>query len=550
MASASTTRRRLGAAVATVLAVTVGAGVLSSPGAVAAPAAVTAGTAATAEANLPLDAEIVSSGDTGYLTSRKDDGGNTVLEWHRTDGSVMPVNTGTMGHDSNSDIAVTSNGGSMVFLRDMTPGATWSAYFDIMAQLGSGAKLVGVVGRNLFVSVPTTGDYRELWQLSQTDGVAKKTKLSSRTTSVDYKVVASAGNDLIVLGSTRVFSGPTFRTEYWKALTNVNNGSVVDWGGTEAIGPWTQASTGAYTADHKAWVEYTAGVTELVVAGPGARKDIAMDSSMSGAVIAGIVGDVLLYGVPGTAAGETPSPLYARNLKDPAAVPYKLLDNFSSVAHSPDGALLVRGFSAEGDGLFRVSGGVGGARPAVALVADTGRVMAVKVTESQVPATLDLEKPGTQAPLAWTLSRANATVDVTLTHSATGRKVTQRLPRPLTGSRFTFAWDGLLDGVSAPNGRYTWQLTATPDDGLGGPATASGGFQVVRQANPHDYNDNGSTDLLARDAAGVLWRDDLRDWPVGGQIAPAKRTRLGAGWQVYNQIEAAGNLAGAPAGDL
>ncbi|MET9672855.1 VCBS repeat-containing protein [Streptomyces sp. NPDC006482] len=48
----------------------------------------------------------------------------------------------------------------------------------------------------------------------------------------------------------------------------------------------------------------------------------------------------------------------------------------------------------------------------------------------------------------------------------------------------------------------------------------------------------------------MLWRDDLFDWPSGGKVTTAKRTRLGAGWQVYNQIEAAGNLAGAPAGDL
>ncbi|WP_244888814.1 FG-GAP repeat domain-containing protein [Streptomyces purpureus] len=74
--------------------------------------------------------------------------------------------------------------------------------------------------------------------------------------------------------------------------------------------------------------------------------------------------------------------------------------------------------------------------------------------------------------------------------------------------------------------------------------------RVSRQANPHDCNDNGSTDVLARDASGALWRDDLFDWPSGSQITTAKRTKIGTGWQVYSQIEAAGNLAGTPAGDL
>ncbi|OAR24001.1 hypothetical protein A8W25_16155 [Streptomyces sp. ERV7] len=552
MASVRTTRRRLGACAATVLAVTVGAGVLASPGAVAAPAAATGGVGASAadEAKLPVGAEIVSTGDTGYLTSRKDESGNAVLEWHKyADGSVMPINTGTVGHDSNSDTVVTSDGGSTVWLRDMNSGDSWSTFFELASVFKPGAKLVGVVGQNLFVSVPTTGEYRELWQLAKVNGVNQKTKLTSRPYGVDYKVVASSGHDLLVLGSNRVFSGPTYRTEYWKALTNVNNGSIIDWGGAESVGPWTQDSTGAYTAGYKAWTEYTAKGTELVVAAPGTRKTFTMDSSLSSAVIAGVAGNTLLYGIPGKAEGEALSPLYARGITTVDAAPYKLLEHFSSVAHAPDGSLLVRGATAEADGLFRITDG-GSGRPGVTLVSDTGRSRAIAVSESKVPAAVNLEKPGSTVPMEWTLSRANATVDLKLTHAATGRTLTKRLSQPVSDSRFAFVWDGVLDGMSAPNGAYSWQITATPADGVGGAATASGNFEVSRQANPHDFNDNGSTDVLARDASGVLWRDDLFDWPTGGRIATAKRTRIGGGWQVYNQIEAAGNLAGTPTGDL
>lgn len=549
MVSARTTRRRLGASVATVLAATVGAGVLASPGAVAAPAAATRAADAADEAHLPVGAEIVSTGDTGYLTSRADDSGNTVLEWHRyADGSVLPINTGTVGHNSGSDTVVTSDGGSTVFLRDMKANGNWATSFNLASVFKPGAKLVGVVGENLFVSVPTTGDYHELWQLAQVNGVTSKTKLTSNTYGVDYKVVASSGYDMLVLGSARVFSGPTYRTEYWKALTNVNNHSVIDWGGMEATGAWTQDSTGAYTADYKAWVEAAAGRTELVVAARGTRKKFAMDSSMSGAVIAGIQGNTLLYGVPGKAADETRSPLYARSVTADTA-PYKVLEHFSSVAHAPDGSLLVRGATADADGLFRIHDG-GSGTPAVTLVADTGRDLGIEVTESKVPTGVDLEKPGATALMEWTLSRANATVDLTLTHAATGKKLTRHLSQPVSDSRFAFTWDGVLDGISAPNGAYTWQITATAANGAGAPATASGSFQVARLANPHDLNDNGSTDVLARDASGALWRDDLFDWPSGNQVTPAKRTKIGSGWQVYNQIEAAGNLAGAPAGDL
>ncbi len=518
---------------------------------VAAPAAVAGSTAAaTDEATLPLDVEIVSSGDTGYLTSRKDDAGNVVLEWHKyADGSVVPVDAGTVGYDSNSDIVVTS-AGDTVFVRDMREGATMSASFDLASEFKPGAKLVGVVGENLFVKVPTgTGDYHELWQLTPVDGLAKKTKRSSSSYSIDFKVIASTSDVMLVLSSNRVFpSSATFRTEYWMTRTTVNGDAPIEQGSRWQTAPWTHASTGAYTADYVAWAEYRGGVTELVVDGEYvATRRFAMDSSMSGAVIAGISRDTLLYGVPGKAGDETPSPLYARSIKDSTAAPYKLLEHFSSVTRAPDSALLVRGATADADGLFRISEGDDG-RPTATLVADTGRVMDIRVTGSKVATAVSLEKPGTTVPMEWTLSRPNATVDLTLTH-ATGKKLTKRLSQPVSGSRFSFAWNGVLDGISAPNGAYSWQITATPTDG-GGPATASGSFKVSRQANPHDFNDNGSTDVLARDASGVLWRDDLFDWPSGSQVTTAKRTKVGSGWQIYKQIEAAGNLAGAPVGDL
>ncbi|KUL55477.1 hypothetical protein ADL22_00880 [Streptomyces sp. NRRL F-4489] len=549
MASLHTTRRRLGACVATVLAVTVGAGALAAPGAVAAPAAVAGATAATAdEAKLPLDADIVSTGDTGYLTSRKGDSGTPVLEWHTyADGSVRPIPSGTTGYDTASDAVVAVDSDGTVLLWDMSAGAVQTGAIDLAAEFAPGAKLVGAVGAHLFVSVPTTQDYHELWQLTQADGITKKTKLTSGGYNLDFKVVASTGHDLLVLGSRREFSGATFRTAYWKALTNVSSGAVVDRLGAEATGPWNQNSTGAYAADYKAWSEYPAGSTQLVVTTPTVTKRFTMDGSLSGAVIAGIAGDTLLYGVPGKAGDATPSPLYARLLTKDDAAPYQLMDSFSSVAHAPDGSLLVRGTTADADGLFRITAS-GGARPDLTLVAGTNRVMPVKVTGANVPTAVNLEQPGTTVPMEWDLSRADATVDLTLTHPATGQKLTTRLAPPASGTRFRFTWDGVLNGASAPNGAYTWQLTATPADGA--PATGSGTFQVAREANPHDFNDNGSTDVLARDASGVLWRDDLFDWPSGSQINTAKRTKIGGGWQVYNRITAVGNVAGAPTGDL
>ncbi|MFE0701948.1 FG-GAP repeat domain-containing protein [Streptomyces sp. NPDC058872] len=558
--------RRIAAALAVVLAVT-GTALTSVP-ATAAPTAVRAATGTTGAAAISVgdgfaheygwtsgstqvldaDAEVVSAGPSGYLTSRKDEGGATVLEWHKaSDGSITPMGSGPRAYDTNSDIVVTGDGTGFS-LRDMKDGSVWSAYLNIAYEFKPGTKLVGVVRDALFVSVPTTEDYDELWQLRKVNGVSQKVKLSSRPKNVDYKVVASAGTDLIVLGATREPYIPTDRIVYWWAKTNINNNAVVDWGGSSGTLAWDQSSTGALTGTYRAWVNMSQfdGTPEISVSG-GADRRIPLTGGLTGAVVAGIVGDTILYGVPGTATGETPRPLYAQSLTDSASAPYKVLDNFSTTAHDPDGSLLVRGFGAAGDGVFRISDS-GGARPAVSLEASTGRSLAVQVTGTKVPTSASLEKPGSTVPMEWTLSRS-ATVDLTLTHTATGKKLTQRL-QPTSGYRYAFAWNGVLGGASAPNGTYLWEVTATPTDGVGGPATASGKLQVTRTTNPHDYGNNGSTDVLARDSSGVLWRDDLYDWPVNGQVKTAGRARIGGGWNTYDQVEAVGNIGGAAVGDL
>ncbi|MGA5197308.1 FG-GAP repeat domain-containing protein [Streptomyces exfoliatus] len=544
--------RRLAAAVLTLSTVTAVTGTLvTAPAFAAVPMAVTGSAAVSAEAALPVDADVASTGTTGYVTSRKDELGNTVMEWRTyADGSVTPL-SGTVGHDSYSDIAVTSNGGGSVWQRDMRPGGTLYTYFDLYSVFGAPAKLVGAVGESLYVSVSTGSEgYQDLYKLARVNGFAQKSKLNSRTRNTDYKVVASDGIELLILGAEMSRSSPygQYEPSWWSARTTALSNSIVDWEGSGGAPRWTPSTTGASSATREAWVHYPTTGDPVIITNSVAR--FPLTGSMSGAVVAGVVGDVLLYGVPGTAGGESPSPLYARSLADPTAAPYELLDNFSSAAHAPDGSVLVRGSGAAGDGAFRIEGGAGGARPAVTLAADTGRFVAVQVSESKVPGAADLEKPGTTVPMEWTLNRADADLDLTLTHHRTGKKLTQRLPRPASGTRFTYAWNGILGGASAPNGDYSWSVTATPADGFGAPATAQGIFQVVRKANPHDLSDNGSADIVARDASGGLWRDDTFDWPVTGQIKTSGRTKIGTGWGIYNQIEAAGNLAGGPAGDF
>jgi FG-GAP-like repeat/FG-GAP repeat len=68
-------------------------------------------------------------------------------------------------------------------------------------------------------------------------------------------------------------------------------------------------------------------------------------------------------------------------------------------------------------------------------------------------------------------------------------------------------------------------------------STGWSGYSTV--LGPGDLNGDGYSDMLARDASGVLW---LR--PGTGDARFADRTRIGAGWNVYDQITGAGDIDG------
>ncbi|MFF2778138.1 hypothetical protein ACFVU3_24870 [Streptomyces sp. NPDC058052] len=555
------TGRRLAAALVTLATVTAVTGTLvTAPAATAAPSGATAEgrCAPAAPGLLPAGAEIVSTGAFGYITACVDENGETVREWHKADGTVVAFgNTVSDVYESWSDWMVTNNNGTIS--AHHAPTNTYSNHT-------LSGDLVGLAFNVAYESRPAaSGTGRELWQLRNDNGVVNKMKLSDTfgntmddLTETGYRV-AAAGRDangravaLVLIRGTRLTADG--QEPYTKqALIDAPTGTViVQETPTRPGGDWDASVTAALTAKYQAWIVNRAGGgSEIWARGTaplsGLAKEVPLTDIPGKAVLAGIVGDTALYAAQRDPWGDPAvrTPLYARNLAAGGA-PYKVLENFSSVAHAPDGSLLVRGTSGTADGLFAL-GGDGTVTPR--LVADTGKVVGLTVTGFSVPGSVNLEKAGTSVPMTFDLSAADADVDLVLTHTRTQKKLTWRLPRPATGLRYAYAWNGILDGISAPNGAYTWRITATSDSG-GAPATASGALTVSRTANPHDLNDNGSTDLLARDAAGVLWRDDLYDWPVGGQAKPARRTKIGTGWNTYKQIEAAGNIGGGAPGDL
>ncbi|MFJ5706472.1 FG-GAP repeat domain-containing protein [Streptomyces sp. NPDC093105] len=545
------TGRRLAAALVTLATVTAVTGTLVTAPAMAAPAGATAERCVPSAAGLlPVGAEVVAAGAYGYLTSCTDENGEQRLTLHKPDGTVTSYGD-TRAYDSGSDWIVTRNEMGVTAHNPLT-----GAY----ANHTLSGELAGVAYDVAYESRPTAdGLGRELWQLTHTNGVVSKLKLSNlfkgeRETA--HKVVA-AGRDadgrptVLIMGQGEHDVNGHWEPHSWSVVIPVPTGSVVPYG----YGPgwdWDAATvTGALTPKYKATVtRATDGGHTLTatVLGTTTVKRVPLTDIQGVPVLAGIVGDTAFYAArrDPSAGRDVLTPLYARNLATGGA-PYKVMENFSSVARHSDGSLVVRGATASADGVFRI-GRNGDLTPE--LVADTGAVVALKVVASSVPATANLEKAGTSVPMSVDLSRADADVQLTLTHNRTGKKLTTHMIPPVHGEpRFAYSWNGIIDGISAPNGAYTWQITAKGADGTSA-APVTGTLTVSRSANLHDVNDNGSTDVLARDAAGVLWRDDLYDWPVGGQVKPAKRTRIGTGWNTYKKIEAAGTIDGGATADL
>ncbi|XUL99422.1 FG-GAP repeat domain-containing protein [Streptomyces venezuelae ATCC 10712] len=295
------------------------------------------------------------------------------------------------------------------------------------------------------------------------------------------------------------------------------------------------------------WFGYESGVGDYVTSvdrATGTEKKTSLGSHLD-EWYQTLVGGWLVYGnpeKPAKAVSLTSGEIVDLGVTASGAVP------------SSDGSAVLQGTrAADGSGLFRVVAGADGA-PTVTRTAETGTPPVVapplEIREVDVPERAELDKNDGKVVLGWTLSRADAHLDVTLTHIATGKEFTKRLTAPASGTEFLLTWDGVIGGVDAPNGKYGVEAEATLVDGTGEPAYQGWFMNVVRTANPHDYSDNGSTDVLARDASGVLWRDDLRDRPADGTFTSAQRTRIGSGWNTYRQIESVGDLGGAATGDL
>ncbi|MFK3735877.1 hypothetical protein ACI2LJ_37040, partial [Streptomyces sp. NPDC088090] len=542
------TRRRT-VAVTTVLAVTLGAGALAVPAASAAPGPVVAA-AQTQEtvARMPLHTVVdAPGGSAGFF----------VDNWFRGDATAwVDYADGTThrleGYTElyGGDQYVTD--GTVV---DMATGTRYTLP-------AHDNRAVGIAGPYVFTALT----------VDTTDGTGAGTTLWAHTARGKRQITGlpAGAQDLSVhagTAKTGIVSFTGAGGARGHGLVDLETGTVTDVYETPGSGAFTASDTRVAREETSA-----SGARQAVVAdrGTGERKTVGLGAVNSGVRLA-LAGDWLLAGAfPGAHATDPAlnHQLRAWNLADPAAAPIKLLDRVQSVHPDGGNGLLVSGGRlGTGDGAYRVDLDADGRPVAVFVAADGSPTETAEMQPARVPTgTVDPDKDGLS--FDWYLNHSDTRLTLELTHVRTGRTFrhvengfdqpggwdsdySQGFPMgtswwrglPVTGA------DGSTSMIAAYNGAYTWEMTAESLVGAGPALKRSGSFTAARPAKPHDFDDNGTTDLLARDASGVLRSDSsLRVDRYGESEVP--ETRIGGGWQAYDRIEATGDLAGSAHADL
>ncbi|MFD8643931.1 FG-GAP repeat domain-containing protein [Streptomyces zaomyceticus] len=527
------TRRALAVAAGTALAVT--AGVALTPPAVAAPTAVAVPAATDATGQLlPLSGIIAGAGTSGYLT-REDLGWEGVhFRWVRySDGtSTLIPNDYTVRHVNGSE-SVVSEDRATATIRDMTTGTVVrtvpnSALYQEL--------VLGAVGSTLLsLSTDETTGFQKL-HVYRPDATTLATGLPS-------------GAKRVALGTAR---GGTIAVDY--EVDRVRYTAVLDLAtstlsGAERSSFPLNAWAGDQSETTRAWQANNNTPLLIEDLKSGARASV--DLGYTYRPVVRVLGDWALFA--DARNFYEPSPAQALRARTVSGDEVRLLDTVTKAVDEPDGSLLVQGGTlADGQGLYRIRLGADG-KPAATRIASNGKPVRLTVGPSKIPAVLDLDKNRTGVNLDWPLSRLNAEVTVTLRHQRTGEARTAVL-QPASNdyaaeNLLRFAWDGTLDsGERAFNGAYNWTLTATPQDGLGPAATASGSFTVTRKANASDLTDNGSPDLIVRNN-GNLDRLDLTHSTRVPNFNTV-RTEIGYAWHIYDRVETTRNITGSALPDL
>ncbi|MEU7112323.1 VCBS repeat-containing protein [Streptomyces sp. NPDC046182] len=544
--------RRAAASVATVLAVTLGAGALSVP---ATAADTVTGTAAQeGVTRVALNFVVDEAGSAGFFDSLWYNG--DVRAWTSyKDGRSYSLSRYT------TSVSVVGGDQFVDDVTDTVVNMATGARYQLPERHGAAVGIAGPYVFTTFTLDPAAGAV--LWAHTaqgtrQVTGLPAGAKdLSVRPGTAKYGVVGFTDAN-----GTRN-----------QGLVDLAAGAV-----SEVYAVPASASSLTFSDTHVAWAERDAatGTARAVVLARGTaeRKTVELGRMPRTAEVQ-LVGDWLLDGLPLRADRDmTPGyGLRARNLTDDAA-PVELLDYFQTMTRDAGGGVLASGGRlGKGEGVHRVELGADG-RLATTLVASNGSP--TETAELRAPLMrnpVDLDRHS-DVSFMWFLNHWDTKATVRLRHVRSGKTFDWTSNgfgqgRRMDGSRTDYAdgfpmgpeWVGTFgngnefgspDTRIAYNGDYTWELTAESLSGLGPALNRSGTFTVTRTPKQHDFDDNGSPDLLARDASGVLWSDSsVRStrWGSGTEFE-VPETRIGSGWQIYDRIETTGDVAGSVHADV
>jgi hypothetical protein len=492
---------------------------------------------------LPKRSKVRGGGPSGFLTVPT---GSENLNWTSyADGTTKSLGTDGRSADSpvlgalSDTVVVPPRGTSRVTtLIDATTGTRTE--IDL-AALGDRYRYVAAVGSTLLVSDDSPSAAHRLRLVARTGGTVSDRGVTGLPAGISIATAAaSAGTAAIGYVTPDHKSG--------LAVIDLAEAEVTD---TYPLDRYAEREI-AVSDTHAAWVEPRLSDRPAAIVVADRRTDETRRLTLPEGRYAnevGLLGGWLVY------ATNDDDWVYEGDNSPLAVVPLDtltgsrdILDEASGIVPGPDGALLVTGGDEhDGRGIYRLTAGSGG--PALERLASTGEPSALTFLGEDIPAEINLDRG--QHALTWRFNRYRAHFTVTLRHRATGKQRSWELDPHAAGNEqpteLDFHWDGDLGAEHfpeyGPDGAYDWSLTAEPWNGIGETLTRSGGIVVKRTPGRHDLTVNGSPDLIGRDSAGRLWRQDtyLRGWGPRPELQGVARKQIGHGWQKYDRIEAVGN---------
>ncbi|MER5311426.1 VCBS repeat-containing protein [Streptomyces sp. NPDC002773] len=561
--------RRLAAAAVTIVLAATGGTLTTLPATAAVPAATQEDQQQTA-VSFPRNADVVGAGPSGFLSKTRGTAPEFRWTWY-VDGSSIVLPGATTAAAGGSDLVVTVDNSAPVAGRVLrvydlsTPATGAGAPQEVdLDALGDGYFFESVAGTTLLLGRYEDGAPARQYALTL-DGTPPQPRWLDGSPGFDcysgYDGWTDTGSALYEC----YFDAAGLAA---KVLVDLATGHKHTYVQTQD--QW--ARPGAVSATHVAWREARMSggrsIRGIVAYQRGKAGELWFPSDDNLEDPMYLVGSWMASGqkahidlpASGIGANRTARPFTVQSaVTGEKAV---LLTAFSSAVAGPGGSLLVRGGTPEhGEGLYRISPRADGSRPAVELVASTGQATVVTLTGSVTPTTISSDQLASGFDFSWDLSRGDVYVGLSLKHVGSGQSMWQEWPHSAAAvdgvpRRITWRWDGkdperpggLLSPARA--GEYEWEIAALPEEGIGPSLITKGRFTVTRPPAPHDFDGDGTADLFTRVANGGLWFHRSQPFAVGGSIKEVAGSPIGSSWQVYDRLEAAGNIAGTTAPEV